>query len=218
MTAIIPIIITIGILVLLFFLLSCRAYAVIPRIFYGKRIRWTVIAYVVVLLIAMGTFYILPTSWSFGEVAEEGHSGWEVSKRIYEAAHNGKIVDKYSRYIEMEKEIKVGGESFGLQQINGESFSVFVDEKNKNDHLVDVTLYRTPTTIGNVTINVDLPPIKIDAGTNVMTFIIPEYPEVKLISYQKEFPITQFTDGTNWMHESIQRGRSFAYMEIPKGL
>lgn len=207
------------ILVFLFILLSRRPYAVIPKVLYGKRVRWTVIGYVVALLVITGVFYVFPKTNSFGVIAEEDDiKTWEISDNLYEAASAGNIPEEYEQYIEQREEVEISDESLNVNYVNGESLSIFIKEKDTNDDLVDVTLYRTPTTVGDVVIDDEIPSVQMETGSNELTFSAPEYPEVKLISYQKEFPIIQFTDENSWMNEDTQMGSNLVYMEVPENI
>lgn len=220
MTAVLPIIILI-LLIVLFILLSRRSYAVFPKLFYGKRIRWTVTGYVVVLLVATFVFYIMPEPDSMEQESgmnDEDIDGWAIASQIHSAASNGTVGEEFDQYIVQDQEIEVTDDTYNLNQANGEPVFVFIKEKDENDGVVDATLYQTPTVIGGIDISDDIPSMNMETNPTEATLTVPEHPELEFIAYQTEFPITQFTGGDNWMHPEIQKGDNLLLVQIPRDL
>lgn len=218
MMALIPIFI-IGLLIFLFVLLRRRAFVFFSKVFYGKRIRWTISGYVIILLIATGAFYITPKPESFGEEDAGLDNSEDVDEsihQIYDDAHNGTMSDEYDLYIKQKEEIELADHTLALGSVSGESIPVFVDEKDENDGMVGATLYSTPTLVNGVDITDEIPDVRIETSSNEVTLIPPEETEVSFTSFEREFSLTQFTGERNRLGVNIERGGSLLYLRVPK--
>lgn len=217
MNWIIPIII-IGLLVLLFVLLS-RRRGVAPKIVYGKWIRWTVFGYVVVLLIATGVYYVIPKPELGNEnIGEDEEGNWGIASQLYDAASQGELGNEYDPFIKGKWEIDIPDDTLDLEydQKNGEPISIFADKKEESDGVAEVQLYSSPTMVGEIDVSDKIPLVHVDTSPGKMNLINPDSTKIAFASYKKEFPITQFTGENNRKHQSIQNGDSLLYIQIPE--
>ncbi|MFB4167920.1 hypothetical protein [Virgibacillus sp. JSM 102003] len=184
---------------------------------YVKRVKWMFTAYMTLLLVSAGAFYVLPNDTSL--MAEE--TAPDIS--LYELADKGKIGSVDRSYIKETWEYNSDGSELNLKTSSPNEMPIFVEVKDVLQQTVEVAYYQTPIIIEGINFSnrVHLP--HIDFSNNNMTVTEPEPVEVNLGTYKESFIASQFNekgwmDGAFSSSDATRSNQHLLYIQIPEDI
>lgn len=180
---------------------------------YVKRVQWMFGAYMALLLVSVGVFYMLPIESNI--VAEETDK-LEKEEYLYSKAGKGKIETVDRSYIKQSWEFTVEGNELEFKVPNNE-MSIFVEVNDELANTVKAEYYQAPVVIDGIdfTDRMNKPQITFSSGS--MTVFEPERLEVKYAAFKESFVTRQFT-GEGWMGDRTGLSQQLLYIQIPENV
>ena len=192
----------------------------------GKRIKGIFIGYLAILFIAFVVFYMLPS----GDSTYKEMSQKDINKAadhvdpLLNALSKDKLNQMENVYIKGNWNFTYNKNKLEIASSDSQNSGVwiFVKRKDTNDKKVEAVYYTTKTIIDRIDLTGKINSPKLALEGNRLNIIKPEPYEIKLIKYQKEFTVTQFSKGMGIESEESQEnpsnvmGSSVFYIQIPK--
>ena len=188
----------------------------------GKRIKVVFVGYLAILLIALVVFYMLPGGdFTYKELSQNDINKADQAEHLRNALSKGKLNQMEGVYIKGKWNFIYEKEKLEIDSSDSKngSWMVFVERKDTNDNKIEAVHYTTKTIINNIDLTDKINYPKVALEGKRLNFIRPEPCEVKLIKYQKEFTVTQFSKENGIENEgsfSGLLGSDVFYLQIPK--
>ncbi|MGP4107684.1 hypothetical protein [Virgibacillus sp. L01] len=188
---------------------------------YVNRVKWMFTAYMALLLVSAGAFYVLPKDTSL--MAEETNINKGSNFSLYEWSDKGKIDSVDHSYIKETWEYNIDGSDLNLKTPSPNEMAIFVEVNDALQQTVKVAYYQTPIIIEGINLSsrVHLP--HIDFSNNNMTVTEPEPVEVNFGTYKESFIASQFSeegwmDGAFSSSDATRSSQHLLYIQIPEDI
>ncbi len=198
------------------------------RLFAGKRIRWFVGGYAVILLICSGLSPLLSNDGTTFKTVDNNQDFEGESSQLFDSAMEGNIKKIDSEFIKKtwnfnfeEKELIVEFADPEMGNGNEAFFTapLIVERKTVNDGKVEAIHIKGRSSVNNLDITDLEKPLRIDLGGNKIILMNPEKLELKFSQFQHAFPVNQFTGQNQFGASSnFNEGINILYLKIPKNL
>ncbi|MBO1512916.1 hypothetical protein [Metabacillus bambusae] len=229
LTTIIPFVLLLLIIVMIYKMVN-----VIKKVpFFQKlNLKWMLSIYGVLLLVAVGLFYVLPierssTSNKIVDNQDELVKVEKARRLLTMAASEGKQITKENidgveiknqwdfTYGEKQLDVTISDEQLG-------TLFTLVERKNVNDDRVEVIQYHTRTIIENLDITDDIRPLTLELAEGELTIRDTNAVEIHFGKFDKEFTISQFTEEKGLEDSFIDEDHIWAenvlYIRVPKDM
>lgn len=186
---------------------------------YVKRVKWMFTAYMALLLISAGAFYVLPKDTSL--MAEETTINTGPDIPLYERADKGKIGSVDRSYIKETWEFNIDGSDLNLKAPTPNEMAIFIEVNDALQQTVKVAYYQTPVIIMGINLSDRMHLPRIAFSNNSMKVTEPEPVEVKFETFKQSFITSQFNE-EGWMggafssRNAIKPNQHLLYIQIPE--
>ncbi|OAS83984.1 MULTISPECIES: hypothetical protein [Metabacillus] len=225
LTSIIPIVLLLLIIVAIYKMVN-----VIKKVPFLQKLnlKWMLSIYGVLLLVAVGLFYVLPNERPSNKIVDNQDELVKVEnarRLLTMAASEGKQISKENiegveiknhwdfTYEEKQLDVTILDDQLG-------TLFTLVERKNVNDKRVEVMQYHTRTIIENLDITDDIPPLTLELVEGELTIRNTHSVDIHFGKFDKEFTITQFTEEKgiedSFIDEDHIWGENVLYIRVPK--
>jgi hypothetical protein len=215
---VIPVIILLSIAVL-FATLIKKTTTAKPKYVSGRRTKWILGGYAIILLLAMFVYYVMPTdSYTYVDLSRvEAHM--ERENRFKEVTE-GNIDQVLQDYKHKQWEFTYGNPQLKLDFPNGfDGMTIFIERKHASDDKMKVIILKPRTIADGIDLSDKIPFPKVEQDGMLLRILEPEQIEIKLAKFSKEFTITQFTSEDERYDDMGFFGfERIVYLQIPKNV
>ena len=190
-----------------------------------KNINRVLMIYILVLFVFTMIYFVVPKSEVQLEAVEikEVHDMEQLDKMsnsMYSYLEKGEL-DQVKDNIIDEQIYRYDGKEIILEETPGieEWLNIYIEVKDHNDGVINVTQVHTGTYVNNMDVTAYINPSKLVFNNGQLKFDDPEPKYLKMTSFKKEFPITQFSgekDENLGFSSSTYLGNNMMYIQIPK--
>lgn len=217
-------IVTLGLII--FFITIVRKTTITATIMNTKIIVLLFTGYIIILLVGTTLFFILPTNGSNYEkvdLYQADELDPYTDQDYYTAIDEGRFHDARGLTLSDKWEFEYDKDTLHIRTKNHDymNMRVMVERKGAEDNKVEVNYYASRTVFGGFDISDEVEKHHIEFKDNAINITLPKPYELKLASFNHEFPITQFTDErlSNSHHYSyVTRGENILHLRIPSNL
>jgi heme/copper-type cytochrome/quinol oxidase subunit 2 len=227
LTTIIPILLVLIIIAVIYKLVN-----VIKKVPFLQKfnLKWMLSIYGVLLLVAVGLFYVIPIERSSNKIVDNKDELVKVEKArrlLTMAASEGKQISKENidgveiknqwdfTYGEKQLDVTISEEQLG-------TLFTLVERKNVNDDRVEVIQYHTRTIIEHLDITDDIRPLTLELVEGELTIRDTNAVDIHFGKFDKEFTISQFTEQKGIEDSFIGEDHIWAenvlYIRVPKDI
>jgi hypothetical protein len=196
------------------------------------NLKWMLIVYGVLLLVAVGLFYVLPnerssTSNKIVDNQEELAKVEKARQLLTMAASEGRQISKENiEGVEIKNQWDFTYEGNKLDvTISDEQLGTLftlVERKNINDDRVEVIQYHTRTIIENLELTDDIRPLTLELVERELTIRDTNTVDIHFGKFDKEFTISQFTEekgiDDSFIDEDHIWAENVLYIRVPKDI
>ncbi|MFC4559546.1 hypothetical protein ACFO3D_15205 [Virgibacillus kekensis] len=180
---------------------------------YIAKVKWIFGIYVILLLVAMGIFYLLPDATQFVLEKQESDSK-NASFNLYEKAKRGEMDTLPNELVKEKWQYELNAKKLELNTSWNE-IPVFVEASEELNNTVEIIFYQAPVVIEgiNFTERINAPVLSFNG--NGLTITEPEPAVIDLYTYKNSFVTRQFS-GEGWMGNRPVRSQEILYLHVPK--
>lgn len=194
----------------------------------GFVFKTFILSYLVILLLSAAIFPLLPFKQIEGKMVESDKMIDEIHNDFYESIGNMEKPDLEKMVLRNSYEIDFADETLYISsEDDGFYTDVIVERRSDLNEKIKVMVYSTPSIVDNIDVTDDMPSFlvdwnnKNDGKNNELMLSYPkERYEIYFSKFNKEFPITQFTEERSQNDNYFQSyfGHSFLYIEVPENV
>jgi energy-coupling factor transporter transmembrane protein EcfT len=220
------------ILVLIIIVVIYKLVNVIKKVPFLQKLnlKWMFSIYGVLLLVAIGLFYVLPIERSSNKIVDNQDKLVKVEKArqlLTMAASEGKQISKEKidgveiknqwdfTYGEKQLDVTIADEQLG-------TLFTLVERKNVNDDRVEVIQYHTRTIIENLDLTDEIRPLTLELVEGELLIRDTNAVDIHLGKFAKEFTISQFTEEkgieASFIDEDHIWAENVLYIRVPKDI
>lgn len=221
---IIALLITLGIIIGLFFIVTKGINKTVNRkrkFSYSHRVKMVLGSYLALLLVCVILASILPVKGITGWKEVNDNELEKESTELYNAAVNGTISQVDKRYISKKWTVDIHGEQLKIAVQNNEAlnFQIAVERKNQNDDKIEAVLYQTRSSMNGLEVTKHIKPIGLKLVGDQLMIIPPQKNKISFSQLANVFSVNQFTGEKTFSHSSSYvGGQNILYLKIPKDL
>ena len=208
---------------LIFLLIITFAFGQISKkVVHMKNMNIIFVVYISILVVSTMIYFIIPKpEVQTEELQYEGQFD-EQFEKTYADIESGKI-DQLEDNVIDEQSFEYNGKELILEVPPGmeEWYVVFVEIKDEHDGIVNFTQLHTGAYVNDIDVSEYLNPAEYDFKDGQLIFNDSEPIYIKKTSFNKEYPITQFSgndDNPFGYSSSSSIGSIVMYLQVPKGV
>jgi|GEM_PF-7128061 len=192
------------------------------------KIKWALVIYGAILLLALLFSYLIPAGDSsvYPAVSEtERNEAEKAGELLVKAAYDRKNIRKENiEDVEINDQSTIPFEGEQLEISVEETYgplTVLVERKLENDQKIEYIEYHTKTIIENLDLTDEIDPLSVSIEGELLRVMNGGFKDIRIGMFDKEFTISQFTsdNGVELFDDSHHVwGEHVLFLRIPKGV
>ncbi|NEU30692.1 hypothetical protein GN156_07845 [bacterium LRH843] len=212
------VILLLGLIVAFVFLFMGRSARRRGSYYYSRRVKWTVIGYVTVLIVSFVLMSLIPSAESSDAGNERGEDVTFVTQATSNETSVGRIY-RIENAMSDRSEWDYQEDQLTITAATNEYiiYPIVIERKETNDNRIEAIFYKGQSRVGEIDFTDQIHPPHMSLAEQTLTIADPPFVDLSFTMFTKEFTITQFTEENGSFFESPWIiGDRLLYLRIPK--
>lgn len=212
-------------IIIILFLSAMKKPIMNSKIWNGKKTKWLLSGYGVVLLLSLPVYFVLQQeSEAIGKTDSPRNMFNDYGNVIYEAVRRGEIDSLAGTAVSKKWEIPYDQTTLDIASFSpGWMIPVFVEKQPDKSGDIEIHYFAPESYVDGIKIPLQKNPPEVKVSNGELNIRQPKPLEIELVKFDTEFTIDQFTRVGTW-EDRIDRSRSFSsggdvlYIRVPDTL